>query len=256
MSTVTKFRQNSSLRDSVSPAEWAVRVDLAAAHRMADIKGWQEEFRIFNHFTARLPEEPDHFLIKPHDLLFSEVRASDLIKVKIGGPKQGFAQNVNAAGFAIHGAVLGARPDLNASLHLHSNPGMALSALEGGLKYFTQEGMRFYNRLSYHNFEGIAELDEGPRIVRDLAQNNTMIMRNHGLLACGGSVEQAMLSLACLIRVADAQLRLMASGEKILEPSPEICESVAQLYLKSTQSRAEWNAVLRWVDKHDTSYRE
>jgi ribulose-5-phosphate 4-epimerase/fuculose-1-phosphate aldolase len=253
----TLARSRPSLHNRVSPGEWQTRVDLAAAYRFADLKGWQEDYRIFNHFTARVPGEPDQFLIKPHDLLFSEVRASDLIKIDARGPKVGFEKNVNSAGFAIHSAVLNARPDVNAVLHLHSNEGMAVAALEGGLKFFTQEGMRFYNRVSYHAFEGIAEVDEGPRLVRDLGPtNNTLILRNHGLLTCGASVESAALNLACLIRICDVQLRMMASGEKFVQPSPETCEQTAQMYLRSTQGRTEWEAVLRYIDKHDSSYRE
>lgn len=243
--------------NSISPEEWEMRVDLAAAHRLADREGWQDEFRIFMHFAARVPGEPDQMLVKRHDLLFSEVCASNLVKVDMNGAPQSFKQNVNPAGFAIHASVLRARPDLNASLHLHSNAIMALTALAGGLKFVTQEGMRFYNRISYHEFEGIAEVDEGPRLAKDLGKNDAMIMRNHGVLVCGPTMDTATLDLGRLVRMADVQLRLMASGGEIAQPSAEICESTAQMYAGgSKHNRIEWNAALRLLDRHDPSYRD
>lgn len=246
-------------RNKVSPQEWQTRVDLAAAHRFAYVSGWEEDYNIFNHFTARVPGEPDFFLIKPHELTFGEVCASNLIKVNARGPGVGFEQNVNAPGFALHSGVLNGRPDLNTVLHLHSGPGTALSALACGLKMFSQDGMRFYNRISYHDYEGVAQPDEGPHLVRDLGKNDIMVLRNHGLLVCGPNIAVAAINLATLIHEAETQLRLLATGQKIVEPAAELCEQTARIFeasYRSPRPRPEWAAVLRLLERRDPSYRD
>jgi ribulose-5-phosphate 4-epimerase/fuculose-1-phosphate aldolase len=245
------------LRNSVSAAEWEARVDLAAAHRLAELKDWTD--LIFNHFTVRVPGEPDHFLIKRHTLFFEEVTASNLVKVDLKGEALGAEDDVNTAGFVIHSAVYAARPDVNAVMHLHSQVGTAISARKGGLRYLCQEAMQFYDRVAYHDFEGIAlDMDERDRLARDLGRKNTMIMRNHGLLTCGGSVGAAMLALRNLIMVAETQLQIEATGAEINEPPPEVCERTARQYellVHKHGRRTEWQGVLRFLDRRDPSYR-
>ena len=241
----------------ISPAEWAVRVDLAAAHRLAELSNWTD--LIFNHFTVRVPGQPDHFLIKPHDLTFGEVTASNLRKIDLAGAPVGHAQNVNPAAFTIHSAVYRPRPDINAVMHLHSAPGAALSALQGGLRFLTQESCLFYNRIGYHAFEGIA-LDTGEcdRIGRALGPHKALILRNHGLLTCGTSVADAVLRLRMLIMSAEVQLQIAASGETVTQPDPEVCERTAQQFDRALSGEgwtAQWNAVLRMLDAKDPGYR-
>lgn len=244
-------------RNDVSPAEWEARVDLAAAHRMAAINKWTD--LIFNHFTVRVPDEPDRFLIKRHSLFFEEVTASNLVKVDLDGEPVGIERDVNLAGFIIHSAVYKARPDVNAVMHLHSQAGTALSAKKGGLRFLCQEAMLFYNRIGYHDFEGIA-LDTGEceRLGRDLSGHKTMILRNHGLLTCGDSVADATLNLRTLIQVAEMQLQAEAGGAELTEPPAEVCERTARqfeaLHAKSKR-RDEWQGVLRWLDRADPTYR-
>ena len=182
MVTPTPLHKEPTLRNSIPPAEWQARVDLAAAYRHAQYAGWNDS--IFNHITLRVPGEPDHFLIKPHELLFEEVTASSLLKLDMEGRPIGEDKPINPAATTIHTAVLMARPDINAVMHVHTEPGIAISAVKGGLKYFCQDAMNFYNRIGYHDFEGIAtDSDECARLARDLGQgNHSVILRNHGLL--------------------------------------------------------------------------
>jgi len=257
MASVLSAVRNESLRNRVSPEEWVARVDLAAAHRLAVIEGWQEPYSIFNHFAARVPGEPDHMLIKPHDLLFSEITASNLMKISMTGKPLGFDDNVNAAGFAIHTAVLQARPEINASMHAHGPAGMAISTLKGGLMFLNQETMRFYNRLGYHEFEGIAAMDECERLARDLGKKNVaVILRNHGVLTTGKTIGRATLDLATLMRCGEAQLKFMVSGKELVHPSPEICEETAQISERGNERPHAWNAVKRYVDRMSPDYAE
>ncbi len=97
-------------------------------------------------------------------------------------------------------------------MHVHSRPGMALSALQEGFMFLNQEAMRFYKRIGYHDFEGIAAPDERERLARDLGTHNALILRNHGVLTCGRDVASAALDLAILMRCAEAQLQILATG--------------------------------------------
>jgi ribulose-5-phosphate 4-epimerase/fuculose-1-phosphate aldolase len=254
----TPLRKEPELRNSMPPAEWAARVDLAAAYRWAQHAGWND--LIFNHITLRVPGEPGFFLIKPHELLFEEVTASSLLKLDMEGRPVGADSPINPAATTIHTAVLAARPDLNAVMHVHTQPGIAISAMKGGLKFLCQEAMLFYNRISYHDFEGIAtDSEECARLTRDLGPSNrAVILRNHGLLTCGGNIAEAVTSMRILVSVADMQLRLMATGAEIIEPLADVCERTAQQFERArltNQHRAEWDAILRKLDGIDSSYR-
>ena len=253
----TALRKDETLRN-IPPAEWAARVDLAAAYRYAQHAGWND--LIFNHITLRVPGEPEHFLIKPHGLLFEEVTASSLLKLDMQGRPIGEDKPINPAATTIHTAVLVARSDLNAVMHVHTTPGVAISAMKGGLKFLCQEAMAFYNRISYHDFEGIAtDSDECARLARDLGPSNrAVILRNHGLLTAGGNIAEAVVAMRLLIGVADMQLKLMATGAEMIEPSPEVCERTAQQFDRQRvkgQGRAEWAAILRKLDGIDPSFR-
>src|SRR6185312_10337580 len=139
-------------------------------------------------------------------LFFEEVTASNLVKLDLTGEPVGVDQDVNLAGFIIHSAIYKARPDTNAVMHVHSHAGTAISARKGGLRFLCQEAMKFYNRVSYHDFEGIAlDTSECDSLGRDLGRNNAMILRNHGLLTCGATVADATLALRMLIQVAEVQ---------------------------------------------------
>jgi ribulose-5-phosphate 4-epimerase/fuculose-1-phosphate aldolase len=254
----TVLRKDRDLSNSIPPAEWAARVDLAAAYRYAQYAGWNDS--IFNHITLRAPGEEGYFLIKPHQLLFEEVTASSLLKLDMEGRPIGEEKPINPAATTIHTAVLKARPDLNAVMHVHTQPGIAISALKGGLKFLCQEAMLFYNRISYHDFEGIAtDTDECARLARDLGPaNRAVILRNHGLLTCGGNIAEAVSSMKILISIADMQLRLMATGGELLEPPPAVCEHTAQQFERARiagQNRTEWAAILRKLDERDPSFR-
>ena len=254
-SIIEEVLNKSSRTRAMSAEEWQTRVDLAAAHRLAIAEGWQERLSIFNHFTARVPGEPDMMLIKPHDLLFSEVTASNLVKVSLTGRDLDIKDNVNGAGFAIHSAVFHARPDVNASLHVHGSQGRAIAALECGLMFLSQEAMRFHNRIGYHPYEGIAAPNERENLQRDLGSNNALILRNHGVLTCGPSIAQAALDLQNLMCMAEVQLRILATGQPVTQPPREVIEKTAAVQAK-LETRHPWAAIRRWLDKHDPSYAE
>lgn len=180
-----------SKKDVVSAAEWKTRVDLAAAYRLFHLLGMTD--LIYTHMSARVPDEEGRFLINPYGLMFHEVTASSLVKVDINGNlAEDSEYDANPAGFTIHSAIHMARKDVGCAIHLHTTAGMAVSAQAEGLLPLTQHSLRWYNRIAYHDYEGIAlNHDERERLTRDLGNHHSMILRNHGLLTVGQDVPEA-----------------------------------------------------------------
>ena len=141
-------------QDQSAPAEWQARVDLAAVYRLLAHYGWDDV--IYNHSSMRVPGEPRNFLMKRHELLYTEVTASNLVKVNMDENLDEKA-GVNRPGFTLHGGVLSARPNVNCAVHVHTENGAALSGLKSGLRMVSQQALRFYKRVGYHRYEGITE---------------------------------------------------------------------------------------------------
>jgi ribulose-5-phosphate 4-epimerase/fuculose-1-phosphate aldolase len=246
----------------ITEVEARARVALAALYRLSDHYGWSD--LIYNHISARVPGE-GAFLIKQHAVMFDDVCASNLVKVRLDGTDvddRGHVggRRINRAGFTIHSAILNARPEVNFVLHFHTRPGMAVSALREGLMLVSQEAMQFYNRLSYHDFEGVAtDRSESERLARDLGPSNrAMILRNHGVLTCSARPCEALSKMRYLVEACEVQLALQGTGREILVPSAEVCEFTARQF-ESSQALGtdyEWNAYLKIADRLDPSFRD
>jgi ribulose-5-phosphate 4-epimerase/fuculose-1-phosphate aldolase len=126
-------------KTDISPEEWQARTDLAAAYRLIAHYGWGDV--IYNHSSMRVPGEERKFLIKRHELLYTEVTASNLVKVSMDDDLDESA-GVNRPGFTLHGGVLSARPDANCAVHVHTEIGMALAGLKHGLRMVSQPAVR------------------------------------------------------------------------------------------------------------------
>ena len=242
--------------DPVVPVdEQTLRVELAAAYRLFDFFGWTEI--IFGHLTARLAGPERHFLINPFGLMFHEVTASNLVKIDIDGKVVGASQHpVNPAGFVIHSAIHAAREDARCVMHSHTHAGMAVAALADGLNRTDFAGIGLINRVAYHDFEGLTvRIDERQRLVRSLGDKNHLVLRNHGLLTCGGSVAEAMLRHVALQRACEVQLAARATGAPLVEPSPAVCESHARALEDADHCDLAFAALMRLMDQRDPSYR-
>ena len=257
----TALKAAPSVRDRVSEKEWQQRVDLAAAYRLVALYGWDD--LIFTHLSARVPGPEHQFLINPYNLMFEEMTASALVKVDSEGNKvMDTDAPVNRAGFVIHSAVHAGREDAAAVMHLHTPYGQAVSAMKDGLLPHTQTAMIAGHDIAYHDFEGIAtELDERARLVQDLGEKNTMILRNHGTLAVGASVAQAFIRLYFLERACEAQVHMLSAGRDGLNnPNQGVDKKV------ETQSSGAgmamlaqglaWPALLRKLDRVNPGYRD
>ena len=259
MDSITQeLRDVPSLKEKVGASEWQTRVDLAAAYRLVVLEGWGNH--IFNHISARLPDEPDHFLVKAHELMYDEVTASNLVKVPINSESvDEKSHHVNRVGFVLHRSVLQVRPDINCALHVHTEEGVAMSAHPKGLLPMSQNAISFYNRVSYLDYAGAPEgADEGDAAAAGLgATNHVMIMRNHGLLTSGPSIRVAFSLMRNLTMACKIQLMLEATGNQPVVPSAEVCEHQADHNARHMAGRAtaDWPAYLRLLDRLDNSYR-
>ena len=242
--------------ETTANADWQARVDLAAVYRLLAHHGWGDV--IFNHAAMRVPSEPRHFLIKRHELLYTEVTASNLVEVSMDDDLDERA-GVNRPGFTLHSGVLRGRPDVNCSVHVHPEEGIAVSGLQHGLRMLSQNAMRFYNRVGYHEYEGLTDsFGERERIVAALGRNRALIMRHHGLTTVGVTAREAFSLMKQFVRAAKIQLMMEATGAPLLEIAPEVCEHVAAQYEQHDRGRAsaEWPAYLRLLDGIDRCYRD
>jgi ribulose-5-phosphate 4-epimerase/fuculose-1-phosphate aldolase len=250
MNYATNFK---SIQDQVSTEEWQTRVDLAACYRLMDHYGMTD--LIYNHITARVPGTGDHLLLNLYGLLYKEITASSLVKIDIDGEvlwKPETDYGINKSGYVIHGCIHRARPEVSCVIHTHTPAGMAVSAMKCGLLPLTQTSIKFTGHLGYHDYEGPAtRLEERERLVKNLGPHDAMILRSHGLLACGASIAQAFNTMHQLELSCRTQMEAMAARTELIEPSKEVLEYTANMYQPGTRRPygvLEWPAMLRLLD--------
>jgi ribulose-5-phosphate 4-epimerase/fuculose-1-phosphate aldolase len=241
------------IKGEVSPQEWQTRLELAACYRLIDKYGMTD--LIYNHITARIPGSPDHLLLNLYGLLYKEITASSLVKISVEGDiiwKPATDYDINKSGYVIHGAIHKARPDIACVLHTHTRAGMAVAAMACGLLPMSQTSIRFVGHIGYHDYEGPAvELDERERLVRDLGAHDAMIMRNHGLLTCGATIQQAFNTMYQLELSCRSQVDAMAARTELTMPGENVLAHTAHLYQPGTRRPygvLEWPAMLRLLE--------
>jgi ribulose-5-phosphate 4-epimerase/fuculose-1-phosphate aldolase len=189
---------------------------LAASFRLFGKFGFDEG--VAGHITVRDPEHADRFWVNPFGMNFKHIRVSDLICVDhTGAVVEGDAM-VNAAAFAIHSQVHAARPDVIAAAHSHSIYGKSWSALGRPLDPITQDACAFFEDHGlFDDYTGVVlDLDEGKRIAAALGDTKAVILRNHGLLTVGHSVDAAVWTFITMERSCQAQLLAEAAGTPVL----------------------------------------
>lgn len=194
---------------------------LAAGLRLFATFGFDEG--VAGHITARDPEQPDLFWVNPFAMDFSQVKVSDLILVNHQGETVEGRHPVNYAAFVIHSQVHQARGDAVSAAHSHSVHGKAFSSLGMRLETITQDVCAFHeDHAIFDDYTGVVvDLEEGKRIAHALGDNKAVILRNHGLLTVGGSVDAAVWWFITMERSCQVQLLAMSSGAPRIEIDPE-----------------------------------
>lgn len=243
-----------------SDAEWAARQELAACYRIFDLLGWSES--IYNHISVRVPGEDNAFLINPFGLLYSEVCASNLVKIDIdGNTLDGSSYPVNRAGFVQHGLFHRSLDWAHAICHTHTTAAMAVCSMEGGLQPVNFYACNFIGNLAYHDFEGITVRDEeGVRLLANLGDKRILMLRNHGPVVLGRSIPEMFIQNWSLQRACEIQVATMQMGEPI-----RISDEVVKVHQRDLREgrvpgtmpgEADFAAWVRKIDRIDRSWRD
>ncbi|KAM8873245.1 alpha-adducin isoform 8-T8 [Synchiropus picturatus] len=202
--------------DSISydKGEKLLRCKLAAFYRLTDLFGWSQ--LIYNHLSVRVNSDDERFLLVPFGLLYSEVTASSLVKIDRQGEivdRGSTNLGVNQAGFCLHSAIYASRPDVKCIVHIHTAAGAAVSALKCGLLPISPEALAVGD-VGYHDYQGIlVDQDETELIQKNLGKDRkVLILRNHGLVSVGETVEEAYYYIHNLVTACEIQVRTMASA--------------------------------------------
>jgi ribulose-5-phosphate 4-epimerase/fuculose-1-phosphate aldolase len=247
-----------------SSEENRLRIELAACYRIFAMLGWTE--LIYNHITVRVPGPETHFLINPFGLHYTEVTASNLVKIDIhGNVADGSNSPVNPAGFTVHAAIHAGIENAHCVMHTHTTSGMAVACSVAGLSPNSFYSAMLNGHVAYHDFEGITvHAEEGPRLVKAIGDCSAVILRNHGLLAWALTIPHAFAFLWTMQRACDIQVAGAALGPMIpISEEVQIkCRQDALQFKKQAGNTAAMGAgddvfaaLVRLVDKIDQSYK-
>ena len=243
------------------PAEWQARQQLAACYRLFHLLGWTE--LIYNHISLRVPsmaDRPAEFLLNPFGLHYSEVCASNLVKVDVHGQVlQHNKWGINPAGFTPHAAIHAQVADAHCVMHTHTTAGMAVACSKAGLSMSNFYAAQLGGRVAYHDFEGITvHSDEGARMLAAIGNKPAVILRNHGLLAWGATLPATFYLLWILQRACEVQVAGAALGPVIEidgDTQRRCAEDANKLNGAENFGEDLFAAMLRLVDRQDRSWR-
>ena len=235
-------------------SEAELRVQLAAAYRIFAHLGW--DYLVFGHITVRVPGPEKHFLINPFGLRYDEVTASNLVKIDIEGRIIGESiYPVNPAGFIIHGAIHEAREDAHCIMHTHTIAGMTMAASGIPIRPIDFTGAAMHNRIAYHDFRGVhADQSDKAALLESLGDKNFLVLKNHGLLACGDTIPNAFKRLHYMETACRVQTAALAMNGPVVEVPSEIAERHAQTLEADDQGELAFAAFTRLMEKIDPSF--
>jgi ribulose-5-phosphate 4-epimerase/fuculose-1-phosphate aldolase len=248
-----------SVQPGISPEEWQVRVDLAGAYRLAAMQGWDE--LLFAHLSARVPGEPNHFLMHAAHVLFEEVTASNLHKLdencNLVIPRDEIPHKF---AFPFHKGIYDAFPEANCVVHMHTKAGTAVAMQEQGLIPGNQYAL-WLGKIGYHNYEGLVSTpEEGERLAKNFGTSQVVLQKGHGFVLWGKSVHEAYMLAFLLNRACEVQIASMAGGIKPYVPPQSVIDITYQQAKIITEGAAPfnqvtWKALLRKLDRDDPGYK-
>ena len=203
-----------------------MRVELAAAFRLAALFGWDDH--VATHLSMRLPDGT--FRLNPFGLMFDEITASSLMRLDMeGNPVEPTNYPINPAALNIHAGLLGGRSDINSIMHLHTRDGVAVSALKQGLMPLSQNALGIFHDIAYHDYEGVVTAEEErARLNADLGDRHIMILRNHGTLTVGRSIGAAFARLYMLEWACTTQVRTLGMAAELQLPGQDVQDRIEE----------------------------
>ena len=246
-------------RSNVDPAEWRLRVDLAAMFRLAVHFDWHEA--IANHFSLAVSPDGRRFLMNPKWQHFATIRASELLLLDVDDPATMERPDApDPSAWAIHGRMHALVPQARCILHVHSPYATAVAALaDPTILPIEQNTARYYNRVAYDlSYGGIADgLEEGERLAGLMGPHRRMMMGNHGVLVAADSVAAAFDDLYYLERACRTLVLARSTGQPLNVMGDALAESTARGW-DSYQGAdvAHFDEMKRMLDRTDPSYAE
>lgn len=244
--------------------EWSARLQLAACYRIFAMLGWTE--MIYNHITLRLPDSAageKQFLINPFGLHYTEVTASNLVKINLAGEVlDDSPYPINPAGYTLHSTIHGGIEGAHCVMHTHTTAGVAVACMKEGLQQTNFYSAQLHGMLAYHDFEGITiHAEEGPRVLASIGNKPAVILRNHGLLAWGQTLPQTFAILWTLQRACEIQMAAFSmGGAQAVIPVPEdiavkCTRDSLQFDPRHGAGQDVWDSLVRQLDRLDESYK-
>ncbi|MDF2965809.1 MAG: hypothetical protein K0Q51_1197 [Rickettsiaceae bacterium] len=227
-----------------------LRTELAYAYQiLAHLK---LDDHTYTHLSRRA-EDGSSYYIYPFGLCFAEVTPENLIRVSFDGTVlEGSEYQYNKTGYIVHGSIYQARHDINAAFHIHTPHIVAVSSMQDGLLPISQWALHFFNGVAYHDYDSLALASEaGSRLVADLKDKYVMLMRSHGSLTCGRTIQEAMFYTYHLQKAAEAQVLALSMNQPLIIPNDEICKKTVKDLLTFEQNLGErdWQAWLRLINR-------
>lgn len=223
-----------------------IKSNLAAAYQILAILGLDDH--TYTHLSAR-PARADFYYMYPFGLRFESVTKDNLLKISLDGlVLEGLEDSYNETGYILHGNIYKKRLDINSIFHLHTPATVAVSCMKKGLLPLSQWALHFYDKVSYHPYDSLLlQVKQTEKILEDLGQNYVMFLRNHGILACGPTIHEAMFYTYHLEQACKTQLLALSTNEELIVPPEEICRKSVQdlLSFEEDLGKRDW---LAWLE--------
>lgn len=205
----------------------------------------------YTHLSAR-PAGADYYYIYPFGLRFEEVTADNLLKVDLeGNILEGEEYQYNKTGYVIHGSIYNHRQDLNAVFHLHTIATVAVSAAKAGLMPISQWALHFHDQIAYHEYNSLAlsKNEHEKDLARDMRDKNIMFLRNHGFIAAGKTIWEALFYCYHLELACKTQIAALSQNLELIIPSAEVCTKANRdiLSFEKDLGLRDFQAWVRWV---------
>jgi ribulose-5-phosphate 4-epimerase/fuculose-1-phosphate aldolase len=252
MSTAVKLKPN------MTDAEWSTRCELAALYHVLNHLGWTDT--INTHMSARIPDEPDHFLINNYGEMFDEITASSLVKMDMDGNVMSPGGKFNMAGLVIHSGVYKARADANCVLHTHTRAGAGVSLLRNGLRPISQDHLHVMDEVVYHEYGVPASQEECEALGKSCANGTCVVLMNHGLLTLGETIPGTFQRLYMLERACELELIARQLDEPPVIVDEYVQRKAAERMKKQrampTYGQPEFQGLVRTVERKGFNWRQ
>ncbi len=244
-------------KPEMTDTEWQTRCDMAALYRVVDRLGWTD--LINTHMSARLPDDPNTFLINRYGEMFDEITASSLIKMDMDGNVLGESGNFNNAGFIIHSGVYRARPDAMCVMHTHTRAGAGISLLQDGIWPISQDALHILDDIAYHPYGVPASQEECEALGQSCQLGSCVVLLNHGLLALGPTIHGTFMRMYTLERACEVELIARTMHTAPVRIDDHVVRKAAERMKKRRDAQdyglMEWQGLVRTVDRQGADYR-